>query len=142
MKIIDNSIQLACALFPEVYASKKKYQSFHFTFIYERNKLISIGQNIIDIPNAKAIKFAKKFGTVEPYRSKFLHAEISALSKLYGKFHIDGRLKLVSLRLNKDMKLCNSKPCENCQIVLDAFGLNRVWYSNQEGKIENDYSPK
>ena len=135
MKIIDNSIQLAYSLFPETYANKRKYQSFHFTFVYERNKLISIGQNIIDIPNAKAIKFANRFGVVEKYRSKFLHSEISALSKLYGRFHIDNRLKVVNIRLNKDMVLCNSKPCPNCQIVLDAFGLNRIWYSNELGEI-------
>lgn len=105
--------------------------------MYERNKLISVGQNIIDIPNAKAVKFAQKFGCAEPYRSKYLHSEISALSKMYGRFHIDGRLKLVNIRINKDMQLCNSKPCPNCQIVLDAFGLNRIWYSNEKGEIVN-----
>lgn len=135
MRIIDNSIELAHSLFPSAYADKGKYQSFHFSFVYERNKLIAVGQNIIHIPHAKAIKFSNKFGFVEPHRNKYLHSEISALSKMYGRFHIDGRLKLVNIRLNKDMQLCNSKPCPNCRVVLDAFGLNRVWYSNEKGEV-------
>lgn len=135
MKIIDNSIQLAYSLFPSTYAKKGKYQSFHFSFVYERNKLIAVGQNIVDIPHAKAIKFAQKFGCAEPYRSQYLHSEISALSKMYGRFHIDGRLKLVNIRINKDMRLCNSKPYPNCQIVLDGFGIDKVWYSAANGSV-------
>lgn len=135
MKFIDKSIELAYSLFPQAYANKTKSKSFHFCFAFERNKLISIGQNITEIPNAKAVKFAQKFGSPQPYRSDRLHAEISALSKLYGKYYIDNHVKLVVLRLNK-YGLCNSKPCPNCQEVLDGFGITKVWYSTNEGKIE------
>ena len=137
MKILNQSVSLAKQLFAGAYANKRGYQSFHFCFAYERNKLIAIGQNITHCHNIKAIKFANKFGCVEQYRKYFLHAEIDCISKMYGRYHINSRTKFVVLRLNSAGELCNSKPCPNCKIVLDAFNVDRIWYSNEQGEIVN-----
>lgn len=138
MKFIDNSIALAHSLFSSAYSNKKGYQCFHFAFMYDKNRLISIGQNDSNQPNPKAIKFSNKFGFVEAYRRQYLHAEISAISRLWGKFHIDNRVKMVILRLNKSGKLCASKPCPNCQAVLNALNITKIWYSNEKGEVVND----
>lgn len=138
MKFIDNSLNLAYSLFNSAYTNKKGYQCFHFAFLYDKNRLISIGQNDSSQPSSKAIKFANRFGCVEHYRKHFLHAEISAISRVWGRFYIDNRVKLVVIRLNKHGQLCESKPCSNCQVVLDALNITKVWYSTKDRGVVNE----
>ena len=134
-RILDKSLAIAKQLFGEGYSNKHGYRCYHFAFAFERNKLIGIGQNGPYQPNAKAIKFSDKFGFVNPHKRKNRHAEIDLISRLWGKYYIDNRIKLVVLRLNSRNELRSSKPCPNCQIVLDAIGISRVWYSNNDGII-------
>lgn len=137
MKILEKSLELAKNLFEGAYASKSEYQTFHFAFGYERNRLIGIGQNVHGIRNAKAIKFSNKFGVTEQYRKEYLHAEVDLISKLWGRYYIGPKLRMVVLRLNKDGELCNSKPCRNCSDIISALNINKIWYSNKSGEIVN-----
>lgn len=133
MKFLIKSQQLALQLFPPAYSVRHKYQTFHFAFIWKRNQLLSIGQNNMSVDNAKARKFSELFQTNQKYDT--IHAEIDAISKLWGKYYIDNSLKMVVLRLNKNLKFGMSKPCRNCRIVLDGLSLNNVYYSDRLGDI-------
>lgn len=42
---------------------------------------------------------------------------------------------LLVIRIDKNGNLNNSKPCNDCIRMLKEFNINRVYYSNSEGKI-------
>ena len=134
---IDKAIQTAIQLFPVAYDSKVGYQPFHFCFLYKRNKLVTIGQNNINSESAKAKKFAERFNLNQQKRFSYIHAEIDAISKAWGKTYIDNSYSMVVLRLNKSLDLQMSKPCSECSKVLQAIGLSKVWWSDRNGNIQS-----
>ena len=129
-KIVTRSIDLSIDLFPAAYSNKSGYKCFHFAFIYKRNNLLSIGQNSYEL-NPKALELAKRFRVTKTQKHPSLHAEISAISKIWGREYIDNSMKLVVIRLNKKLELGNSKPCKACSQVIQALGIERVWYSTK-----------
>jgi hypothetical protein len=129
MYVAEKSLRLARELFPEIHPQWKK--AYHACFIYRRNKLLSIGVNEPTRPSAIAFKFARKYGG--RVRFPYLHAEISAISKLIGRHNIGSDLKIVVIRINKSGELMFSRPCKHCRKVLDAFCLTKIYYSTPEG---------
>ena len=136
-KSILKSIEIAKKLFPSAYDAKKRYRTFHFSFAWKRNKLLSIGQNVPHYPSGKALKFAKMVNTPKTIRYPYLHSEVDMISKLWGKTRVDGNLKVISIRINRFGNLCNSKPCKSCSTILSALDVSDIWWSNKEGKITN-----
>jgi len=134
-KNISKSIEIARKLFSPVYDEKKRYRTFHFSFAWKRNKLLSIGQNIPHYPSGKALKFAKMFNTPKTIKYPYLHSEVDMISKLWGKTRVDNGLRVVSVRINRFGNLCNSKPCKSCSTILDALGVSDLWWSTSTGKI-------
>ena len=134
-KSILKSIEIAKKLFPSAYDAKKRYRTFHFSFAWKRNKLLSIGQNVPHYPSGKALKFAKMFNTPKTIRYPYLHSEVDMISKLWGKTRVDGNLKVISIRINRFGNLCNSKPCKSCSTILSALDVSDIWWSNGGGKI-------
>lgn len=122
MKIVDKAISISSKLVVD----NNQYQ--HFAFIFLRNKLLSIGQNDMENTSPKAIRFAKRFGAEKPLRFPFIHAEIDAISKLWGKRYIDSSLTLVSVRLNRFYEPRKSKPCKDCETVLKGLNLPFMYF--------------
>jgi hypothetical protein len=71
-----------------------------------------------------------------------LHAEANAIINYFGRalsfdkkngWILDDRIKskldLVVIRINKEGKTCNSRPCHNCLNMMKAVGIRRVYYS-------------
>ena len=113
MKIIEKSVKIAESLFPEIYDTKKKYRTFHFSFAWKKNRLISIGINNPFNVSSKAFKFAQIFGTKKQLKYPYLHAEIDMISRMWGKTRVDGNIKVVVLRLNKNGKLKETRNYNN-----------------------------
>ena len=134
-KNIDKSAQIACQLFPERYENKRRYQMFHYAFLWKKNRLISIGQNSVDKPCAKDLYFAKRFNTKRRIKFPYIHAEVNAIQKLWGKVQIDSSFSLVSLRMSRGCILRNAKPCRDCRSILSALGIEDIWWSNKSGEI-------
>lgn len=75
------------------------------------------------------------------------HAEIDAMNKLLLSYKLknkkSGRKRIITvnllvIRVNKDGKLKNSKPCAHCITLLDGMHNHRikwVYYSNDTGSI-------
>ena len=42
---------------------------------------------------------------------------------------------ILVIRINREGKLCNSRPCNQCIITLKNIGVKKVYYSNDDGKI-------
>lgn len=134
MKFLDKSVEMAEAMFPAEYDNRDGYQSFHFCFIWKRNKLLSVGVNDVNRENGRVLTFAQKFNV--PVLWPYMHAEINAISKLWGRHIIDQSLKTVVIRINKHFHLKNSKPCENCMPIMEKLGMtNKLWYSTNHGIV-------
>lgn len=106
----------------------------HFAFGFERNKLLAIGQNRYEY-SADVLRIARRFNDRYRLAIPTKHAEIDLLSKMWGKYYIDKRIKIVVLRLSKRGRLINSKPCKSCQYILDAIGVTKIWYSRSDGEV-------
>lgn len=122
-KIVQKSIEIA----KSIPIGTKPH---HFAFGFHRNKLLAIGTNSYD-ETASVTYFNKRFGT-DYYAT---HAELDLIRKLWGKIHIDKRLKVVILRVNRRGELRMSKPCKNCSLILSGLGVEKLAYSLSDGSI-------
>lgn len=125
-KLIDTSTKIALKLNSAI---DKSYR--HFAFIFVRNKLLSIGQNNMESTSGFTYQIGKRFNVEHNKEFPYIHAEIDAISRLWGKTHIGPRMSLVSLRLNKYGEYRRSKPCVNCTKVLDSLGLTVIYFDGE-----------
>lgn len=132
MSIIDQSIDIALSLLPKAkIARNTKNKFFHFAFGFKKNKLLAIGQNNPEKTHTQALLLAKRFNT--ELEHPYLHAETDLISRLWGKHYIDSSLKVVVVRLNKRGQLRCSKPCDKCSQILEALGITKLWWSEDNG---------
>jgi hypothetical protein len=132
MNILDQSLDIALSLLPQAKEDRNtKNKFFHFAFGYRKNKLLAIGQNNPEKTHAQAFRLAKRFNTDLEY--PYFHAETDLISRLWGKYYIDSSLKMVIVRLNKRGELRRSQPCERCQRVIQSLGINKLWWSIDNG---------
>lgn len=127
MRILDNSLKIATQLF----SSAIKQEQNVFAFMYSGNKLISIGQNNMEKVNAKAYAFGMRFNVDQFKRFPFVHAEVDAISRLWGKYYISGKEKLVVVRFGRGGNIGIAKPCNGCQAILSSLNLNKVFWTTQ-----------
>ena len=138
MTVVTKSIEIAESMFPSEYDRREGYQAFHFCFIWKRNKLISTGTNNPNRENGRVVLFAQKFNVPDMIKWPYMHAEIDAISKLWGRYHINSSLKTVVLRINNRMQLKPSMPCNRCMPVLSGLGLDkRLWYSDNKKVVKH-----
>ena len=133
-KIVSKSIDIAIKLFPERYKNRTRPQPFHYAFLFNKQRLVSIGQNCMDNESAKALFLAKRYNLGIQRKFPFIHAETDAISKAWGKYHIDSNFNMVSLRISKGLILRNAKPCNDCESVLNALDI-QAYYSDKNGSI-------
>jgi len=62
-----------------------------------------------------------------------LHAEQKAI--IFSQYSLK-RSSLLVVRLNRNNKLVYSKPCSVCLNLIKKIGISKVFFSNQEGDIE------
>lgn len=102
-------------------------RSKHFSFIVERNCILSVGWN----KSFKTHPLAKRYG----HRFSSIHSELDAIknfpyapaSLIYYKF--------VNLRIMGDGSVGLSKPCVHCQELLAKFGIEQIYYSDHDGNF-------
>ena len=68
------------------------------------------------------------------------HAEMACLLNL-GFERSQGK-KLYVVRINNSENICNSKPCESCQRMIIAAGIDHVYYSTGTDILWDSYDPK
>jgi deoxycytidylate deaminase len=104
-----------------------EYPHRHFAFIIEKNKIRAIGWNA-----KKTHPQALKFG----YPWLYVHAELSAITRFEGNPRELAKCICVNVRLNKDGKILQSKPCKSCLRMLAAFRLKEIFYTDDNGVFQ------
>jgi hypothetical protein len=142
MKILKKAIKLSYDRFkPNPFQRR-----YHFTIAFDVNKPILICQNNPIKINHKAYRIGQQFN-IQTYQDfPYVHSESHLVSKLLDRYNsIDTNLSIVNVRINRQGIVLLSKPCENCQKILDAVGLKRVYWSmdkntfaSNEGIIQLD----
>lgn len=127
MRILQKSMKMARDLLPRNLDNKKPY---HLAFLFRENKLVSIGTNSYK-SSPRVFYFGQKFN-VEKYKLySFRHAEVDAISGVWDKLHIDDSFSMVVIRMNHLYQLRKSKPCSDCQAIINAIGIENVWWSEE-----------
>lgn len=100
----------------------------HFSYILEKNTILSIGRNNPDKTHPLAYRFNHRFNCI--------HSELSAIVNFdypHKRLH---NCKIINIRITESGRIAMSRPCINCQTMLSAFGLKDVVYSNRDGNFE------
>ena len=117
-------------------AGKKKsnQRCKHFSFIFYKNKILSIGFN-----NYKTHPFNLKFNYVNRQKNKIssfvgTHSEMKAFLKL-GRKNCEG-LTLINTRINRKNEIDYSKPCRGCCDMIKILNFKEVYFSNKNGNFD------
>jgi len=94
--------------------------------VFKGKRILSCGFNQIRTSNAIPDRF-KKF-------IEALHAEQHAIMRIPNKELLNGASLLV-IRINRNGKLTNARPCKNCMKTISYFKLSNIYYSNENGEI-------
>ena len=126
MKIIRKAIKLSFDRFnPNPYQRR-----YHFAIAFDNNKPILIAENNPIKIDHKAYKIGKMFNINHYQKYPYSHAESNLVSQLLNRYNtIRTDWSLVVLRINRQGRILLSKPCDNCQKILDAVGLTKVYWS-------------
>jgi deoxycytidylate deaminase len=101
-----------------------------------RNEVIAIGYNRRKTSPTQAY-WAEKAGRPEAI---WLHAEIAALQKLgYGARDLHLGLGKIFVFRETMCGLGIAKPCEICTMALMAFGITNIYYTSEEGYVNEKW---
>ena len=106
----------------------------HFSFIVNKNKILSIGINNPRKTHPKNIRYKYK-GRYNNDISMFvgIHSELSAIIK-YGFEDCTNHI-LINTRVNAAGEIANSKPCVGCQNLLAQLNFKKVFYTTDSGNF-------
>lgn len=132
---MDMAVQLAKT-------SEKSFNAQIAAVIAIRGKFISVGFN-----QQKTHPLQKKYG--KNTHAVFLHAEIDAIRNALKTLDVDdlSKASIYVARVKKQpniqgFHLGNAKPCQGdhvncgCQAALESFGINRVFFTTDEGSYQ------
>ena len=98
--------------------------------------MICFTQNNPIKTHAGAYRIGENFNLPKYKEHPFYHAESHLISKLLDKYNtIDANWSVVVMRINRKGLILGSKPCENCNKLLNAVGLQDIYYSTDEGNF-------
>ena len=136
MKILDKTIKRS-------YKSWEPHpliRCYHYAAAFDNNKMIAFAGNNPIRFSAKAFRMGEKFNISTYKEFPYVHAESHLISKLLDRYNaIDTNWKIVVLRINREGRILLSKPCDNCQKIIDAVDLTQVYYSNNDGTFSDNF---
>jgi len=119
--------------------SKEKKQNHaqrckHFTFIYKKNKLLSIG---INSPKTNPTNLRYNYINKDKNNISEIigtHSEMNAIKKL--KFQNYNELIIINTRINLNNEIDYSKPCAGCLQMIKELGFQKIYYTNKNSEFE------
>lgn len=131
--IINKVKEIAFAFDKEQFPGR----ALHLSFLIYKKHIIAIGQNSKKTHpiNLKNKKITKDGTDISKFRGTC--SEWNALNKLKRLTNIPAeRCILINIRINKQNKIRNSRPCCSCLSLLSFFGVPLIYYSNENGKFQ------
>lgn len=132
-KKFNRSLQIAKALFDPAFPIR----CFHLSFIWYKNRLVSVGQNTIKTHTHH--KFNPKINTEGENVSEFKKtcSEFNSLNKIRRLTNIPfSKCTLINIRINRNGQLSNSRPCVSCDSLLNYLNIKEIFFTNNEGLFE------
>jgi hypothetical protein len=132
MKIINKTIRKAY----QNWTPCKEIRCWHYSACFDGTKMICFTQNNPIKTHTGAYRIGEDFNLSKYKEYPYYHSESRLISKLLDKYNtIDLNWSVVVLRINRKGLILGSKPCENCDKLLNAVGLNSVYYSTDDGNF-------
>jgi len=126
MNIINKAVKLSY----DNFTPNQMQRRYHYAIAFSGKKPILICENNPIKVNAKAYRMGQRFNIKTYQDFPYVHAESHLVSKLLDRYNnIDQNWSIVVLRINRQGKVLLSKPCINCQKILDAVGLKKIYWS-------------
>lgn len=127
MKTLNKSVELAQALFnPEKHIPR----CFVASFGWYKNRIIGVGINSIKSNpiNLRNPLFCRRTGDFIDKNSTC--AELSLFLKIKNTTNIDfNKITIINVRLTRDGKIGNSKPCLSCKSLISFCEPKNLFYS-------------
>lgn len=120
----EKLIEVSYALLPR---HRGELRAFHVSGIYKGSKLISLGWNK-DVTHPATIEY-------NYYKGAHSHSEL--MSILRGGKEDYSRHTICVLRIDRNNKLAQSKPCKCCANVIKQLNFKKVYHTNSLGEWEN-----
>lgn len=137
MKIISKAIKLSY----DDFIPNEFQRRYHYAIAFSGKKPIMICENNPIKVNAKAYRMGQRFNIKTYQDFPYIHAESHLVSKLLDRYNtIDPDWAVVVLRINRQGKILLSKPCDNCQKILDAVGLHNVYWSIDQSTFGSSFN--
>ena len=135
MKIIQKTIRKAFSN----WNPNPLIRCYHYAAAFDGNKMICLTQNNPIKTNAKAHRIGEQFNIPKYMEYPYVHAESHLISKLLDRYNtIDPNWSICVMRINRRGLILGSKPCQNCDKLLKAVGLNTVYWSNDDGSFSSE----
>ena len=135
MKIIAKTIRKAY----NHWKPTRLIRCYHYAAAFDGNKMICFTQNNPIKTHARAYRIGEKFNLPKYKEYPFVHAESHLISKLLDRYNtIDPNWSIVVVRINRKGIVLGSKPCENCNKMLSALGLDNVYWSMDNGNFQDN----
>jgi len=130
MKIIQKTIRKAF----QNWSPCKEIRCWHYCAAFDGTKMIGFAQNNPIKTHAGAYRIGENFNLPKYKEFPFYHSESHLVSKLLDSYNtIDPSWTIVVMRINRKGLILGSKPCENCNKLLKAVGINDIFYSTDNG---------
>lgn len=124
LKRVKTYIEWAKAMKP----AKQTGQYYHITVICKKRKVVAVGFNNLQKqhPSHKWGEYISLKTNHPEHYTAGLHSEVSAIIKLG---HEDcSQFDFFNIRINNHNELAPSKPCINCQRILNQVGYRTIYY--------------
>ena len=113
---------------------------YHYAAAFNGNKIICFTQNNPVKTHAGAYRIGEDFNLPKYKEFPYYHSESRLISKLLDRYNtIDSNWSIVVMRINRRGLILGSKPCENCDKLLRAVGLDNIYYSKDDGSFTDGY---
>jgi len=99
----------------------------HFSFIVNKNRIISFGYNQSYTTHPLSAKYGHRFNDI--------HSELAAIINFpYAPRFLQDYV-LINVRLRKDSSIALSRPCIYCIKLLTDFKMYEVYYTSNDGSL-------
>lgn len=136
MKIINKTIRKAY----QNWSPCREVRCYHYSAAFDGTKMICFTQNNPVKTHAGAYRIGEDFNLPKYKEFPYYHSESRLISELLDKYNtIDPNWSVVVMRINRKGLILGSKPCENCDKLLNAVGLTDVYYSTDDGCFTDSF---